>query len=82
MIVDFQRHYTPPAVGKFLRQRNTAPPAATTRPPQERPPAVLDIEMQLRSMENVGLDLSVLTCGAGFDIGDRELWPGRQRRDA
>jgi predicted TIM-barrel fold metal-dependent hydrolase len=73
MIVDFQRHYTPPAVGKFLRQRIQPAPASSTRPPQERPPAVLDIEMQLRSMENVGLDLSVLTCGAGFDIGDREL---------
>ncbi len=44
-----------------------------TRPPQERPPAVLDIEMQLRSLDNAGLDLSVLTCGAGFDIGDAEL---------
>jgi predicted TIM-barrel fold metal-dependent hydrolase len=72
MIVDFQRHYTPPAVGKLLRAR-PAPPPAPTRPPQERPPAVLDIEMQLRSMENVGLDLAILTCGAGFDIGDREL---------
>jgi predicted TIM-barrel fold metal-dependent hydrolase len=68
MIVDFQVHYTPPAL-----QKTTAPGAlldARGNPCYFLNPLLSDLDAHLRVMDAAGIDAMVLSSGPGFDQPD------------
>jgi predicted TIM-barrel fold metal-dependent hydrolase len=68
MIVDFQHHYTPP---ELMEGRAGAVRLDENGNPNYRFNALLaDLAAHVRMMDRAGIDVSVLSCGTGFDQPD------------
>jgi predicted TIM-barrel fold metal-dependent hydrolase len=68
MIVDFQHHYTPP---ELMEGRTGAVRLDENGNPDYRFNALLaDLPAHVRMMDRAGIDVSVLSCGTGFDQSD------------
>jgi predicted TIM-barrel fold metal-dependent hydrolase len=70
LIVDFQHHYTPP---EFLGPRQRAEISqldANGNPESPFNPLICDLPAHIRMMDKAGIDVAVLSSGAGFDNQD------------
>jgi predicted TIM-barrel fold metal-dependent hydrolase len=70
MIVDFEHHYTPPE----LMERGTTDSNVRLdergNPNYRFNPLLADLPAHVRMMDHAGIDVAVLSCGAGFDQPD------------
>ena len=73
MIIDFQHHYTPPHLLKSAKVQAMPINRAGKVPKYYVPPALLDLDEQIRAMDYAGIDMAVLTCGLGMDGSDLEI---------
>jgi predicted TIM-barrel fold metal-dependent hydrolase len=71
MIVDFQHHYTPPEMlgarqgeGVSVRLDENGNPSYLVNP------LLADLDVHIRMMDKAGIDVAVLSSGAGFDNQD------------
>src|SRR5690349_25051109 len=66
MIIDFEHHYIPAALGRRLGMDPTRKEAVKTRDATVHA-QLFDLEAQLRDMDRVGIDVAVQSCNLGWD---------------
>jgi len=66
MIIDFEHHYIPAALGRRLGMDPTRKEAVKTRDATVHA-QLFDLEAQLRDMDRVGIDVAVQSCILGWD---------------
>jgi predicted TIM-barrel fold metal-dependent hydrolase len=67
MIIDFQQHYTPPALFKGDPKAATVLLDARGNPAYFLNPLLADLSSHIKAMDHAGIDMGVLSCGVGFD---------------
>jgi len=67
MIIDFQQHYTPPALFKGDRSKATVLLDERGNPAYFLNPQLADLSSHIKAMDHAGIDMGVLSCGVGFD---------------
>jgi predicted TIM-barrel fold metal-dependent hydrolase len=67
MIIDFQQHYTPPALFKGDPNKATVLLDARGNPAYFLNPQLADLSSHIKAMDHAGIDMGVLSCGVGFD---------------
>jgi len=67
MIIDFQQHYTPPALFKGDPKVATVLLDARGNPAYFLNPQLADLSSHIKAMDHAGIDMGVLSCGVGFD---------------
>ena len=66
MVVDFEHHYIPAALGRRLGMDPTKKEAIRTRDATVHS-QLFDLEAQIRDMDRVGIDVAVQSCILGWD---------------
>jgi uncharacterized protein len=70
MIVDFQHHYTPPELMERGAGAGTVRLDEDGNPNYRFNPLLADLPAHVQMMDRAGIDVAVLSCGAGFDQQD------------
>ena len=70
MIIDFQHHYTPPALQSGEKSSVSVAVDAQGNPKLLLNPLLADIDAHIRMMDHAGIDAAVLSCGLGYDQPD------------
>jgi predicted TIM-barrel fold metal-dependent hydrolase len=67
MIVDFHAHYTPPELLEHFGGDGTLRLDERGNPNYRFNPLLADLSAHIKMMDHAGIDVSVLSCGSGFD---------------
>jgi uncharacterized protein len=70
MIVDFQHHYTPPELMEVGEGDGNVRLDENGNPNYRFNPLLADLPAHVQMMDRAGIDVAVLSCGAGFDQQD------------
>jgi predicted TIM-barrel fold metal-dependent hydrolase len=70
MVVDFQHHYTPPELMEKGTDVGALRLDENGNPNYRFNPLLADLPAHVRMMDKSGIDVAVLSCGAGFDQPD------------
>src|SRR4029077_18983269 len=70
MIIDFQHHYTPPALLKGKKNEVSVGIDERGNPMHLLNPLLGDIDAHVRMMDGAGIDAAVLSSMVGFDLPD------------